>query len=234
MWPQLLTHVQLFVILCTIAHQVPLSMRLSWQEYWSKLPFPPPGDLPHLGMDSISPALAGRSFTTEPPGKSLFMYLFVVLKGFPGSSAGKGSLAGKERLAGKESACNSGDPCSILRSGISPGKGIGYPLQYFWASLVAQMVKNQPAMQETWLQSLGWEDPWRRAWQPTPVFLPGESSWTGEPGRLQSVGSPRAGHHLGTKPPPPGSKKLNFPMAFRERLLKATFRVRVAGYMTFF
>ena len=52
------------------------------------------------------------------------MYVFVVLKGFPGSSAGKGSLAGKERLAGKQSACNSGDPCSsILRSGISLEKG---------------------------------------------------------------------------------------------------------------
>ena len=41
----------------------------------------------------------------------------------------------------------------------SPGEGIGYPLQYSWASLVAQMVKNLPAMQETWIQSLGWEDP---------------------------------------------------------------------------
>ena len=39
---------------------------------------------------------------------------------------------------------------------------------------VAQMVKNLPAMQETWVQSLGWEDPWRRAGKPTPVFLPGE------------------------------------------------------------
>ena len=44
-----------------------------------------------------------------------------------------------------------------------------------WASLVAQVVKNVPAMQETWVPSLGQEDPWRRAWQPTPVFLPGES-----------------------------------------------------------
>ena len=43
--------------------------------------------------------------------------------------------------------------------GSSPGKGIGYPLQYSWASLVAQMVKNQPAMRETWVRSLGWEDP---------------------------------------------------------------------------
>ena len=40
---------------------------------------------------------------------------------------------------------------------------------------MAQMVKNLPAMQMTWFRSLGWEDPWRRKWQPTPVFLPGES-----------------------------------------------------------
>ena len=42
------------------------------------------------------------------------------------------------------------------------------------ASLVAQIVKNLPAMQEIWDQSLGWEDPWRREWPPTPIFLPGE------------------------------------------------------------
>ena len=44
-------------------------------------------------------------------------------------------------------------------SGRSPGEGIGYPLQYSWASLVAQMVKNPPEMQETWVQYLGWEVP---------------------------------------------------------------------------
>ena len=60
---------------------------------------------------------------------------------------------------GKESACNVGDPGSIPRSERSTGEGIGYPLQYFWASLVAQLVKNPPAMQETWVQPLGWEDP---------------------------------------------------------------------------
>ena len=43
-------------------------------------------------------------------------------------------------------------------SGRSPGEGIGYPLQYSWVSLVIQLVKNVPAMQETWVQSLGWED----------------------------------------------------------------------------
>ena len=58
---------------------------------------------------------------------------------FPGSSAGK------------ESACNAGDTSSISGSGRSPGEEIGYPLQYPWASIVAQLVKNLPAMQETWV-----------------------------------------------------------------------------------
>ena len=58
----------------------------------------------------------------------------------------------------KESACNAGDPSSIPGLGRSPGEGIGYPLRYSWASLVAQLVKNPPVMQETWVQSLGWED----------------------------------------------------------------------------
>ena len=69
------------------------------------------------------------------------------LLGFPDSSIGK------------ESPCNAGDPSSILGSGRSTGEGIGYPLQYSWASLVAQLGKNPPAMWETWVQSLGWEDP---------------------------------------------------------------------------
>ena len=61
--------------------------------------------------------------------------------------------------AGKESACNAGDSSLIPGSGSSPGEGIGNPLQYSWASLVAQMVKNPPVMRETWVRSLGWEDP---------------------------------------------------------------------------
>ena len=60
---------------------------------------------------------------------------------------------------GKESACNAGDTGSIPRLGRSSGEGIGYPLQYSWASLVAQLVKNPPEMWETWVRSLGWEDP---------------------------------------------------------------------------
>ena len=60
--------------------------------------------------------------------------------------------------AGKESAYNAGDSGSIPGSGRSTGKGIGYPLQYFWAFPVAQLAKNSPAMWETWVWFLGWED----------------------------------------------------------------------------
>ena len=67
--------------------------------------------------------------------------------GFPGGSDGK------------ESTRNAGDLRSIPGLGSSPGEGIGYPLQYFWASLVVQMVKSLPAVLETWVRSLGWEDP---------------------------------------------------------------------------
>ena len=76
--------------------------------------------------------------------------------------------------SGKEFACDAGDQGSIPWLGRSSGEGIGYPLQYSWASLVAQLVKKPPAMWETWVRPLGWEDPWKRKWQPTPVFLPGE------------------------------------------------------------
>ena len=60
--------------------------------------------------------------------------------------------------AGKESASNAGDSGLIPRLGSSPGEGIGYPLQYSWAPLVAQTVKNLLAMRETWVWSLGWKD----------------------------------------------------------------------------
>ena len=69
------------------------------------------------------------------------------VRGFPHSSAGK------------ESTCNAGDPGLIPGWGRSAGEGIGYPLQYSWASLEAQLVKNLPVVQETSVWSLGWEDP---------------------------------------------------------------------------
>ena len=67
--------------------------------------------------------------------------------GFPHSSVGK------------ESACNAGDPSLIPGLEKSTGEGIGYPLQCSWASLVAQLVKNLPAMRKTWVLSLAWKDP---------------------------------------------------------------------------
>ena len=63
------------------------------------------------------------------------------------------------------------------------------------ASLVAQLVKNLPAMWETWVLSLGWEDPLKEGWQPNPIFLPGESPWTEEPGGLHFMGSQTVRHN---------------------------------------
>ena len=57
----------------TVAHQAPLFMGFSRQENWSGLPFPSPGDLPNPGTEPVSPALAGGFFTTEPPGKPIYM-----------------------------------------------------------------------------------------------------------------------------------------------------------------
>ena len=83
---------------------------------------------------------------------------------------------------GKESAGNAGDPGSIPGSGRCAGEGIGCPLQYSWASLVAQLGKNLPAMRETWVPSLDWEDALEKgkatrssilAWRiPWPVYSP--------------------------------------------------------------
>ena len=71
-------------------------------------------------------------------------------EGFHGSSVGKKSI------------CSAGDPGLISGPGRSPGEGIGYPLQQSWASLMAQLVKNPPAMQDVWIRSLDWVDPLER------------------------------------------------------------------------
>ena len=92
----MLSHVQFSVALWTAAHQASLSMGFSWQEYWSGLPCPPPGDIPNPGVEPASPVSHALHADTLP---------------------------------------------------------------LYGASLVAQMVKNPPAMWETWVLSLGWEDP---------------------------------------------------------------------------
>ena len=87
--------------------------------------------------------------------------------GFPDSSVGK------------ESTCNAGDPGLIPGLGRSTGEGIGYPLHYSWASLVDQLVKNPPAMQETWVRSLGWEDALEKGKVIHSSILAWRIPWTG-------------------------------------------------------
>ena len=82
----------------------------------------------------------------------------------------------------------------IPGSGIYPGEGVGYPLQYSWASLVAQMVKCLPAMQETWVQSLGQEDSLEKEMATHSNILAWNIPQTEEPGELQSMGSQRVRH----------------------------------------
>ena len=79
---------------------------------------------------------------------------------------------------GKESTCNEGDPGSIPGSGRSTGEGIGYPLQFSWASLVAQLVKNLSTMWETWVGSLGWEDPLEKGTATHSSILAWRIPWT--------------------------------------------------------
>ena len=102
--------------------------------------------------------------------------------GFPGGSDGK------------KSTWKEGDLGLIPGLRRFPGGGHGNPLRYSWASLLAQIVKNPAAVRrpgfDPWVEKI----PWRRARQPTPVFLPGESPWTEVPGGLQSTGSQRAGY----------------------------------------
>ena len=94
------------------------------------MPFPSPGDLPDLGIELASAALAGGIFTTEPPGKSSFLLLLNYKSGFLDSSVGE------------ESAYNAGDPGSIHGSGRSAGEGKGYPLQYSHSSVGKESVCN--------------------------------------------------------------------------------------------
>ena len=110
--------------------------------------------------------------------------MFAHQKGVPGGSDSK------------ESACNAGDPGLIPGSGRSAGERIGYPLQYSRASLVAQLVKNLPAVWETWVRSLGWEDPLEKGRATHSSILAWRIPGTEEPGGLQSTGSQRVGPQI--------------------------------------
>ena len=89
---------------------------------------------------------------------------------------------------------NMGVVGSIPEWGRSPRGGHGNPLQYSWASLVAQMVKNPPAMQETWVRSLGGEDPLQEGMATHSSILAWRIPWIEDPSGLRSMGSQRVGH----------------------------------------
>ena len=111
---------------------------MHWRRKWQPTPVILPGESQERGS-LVGCRLWGR--TESDMTEATYNYW-----GFPDSSAGK------------ESACNAGDPSLIPGSRGSAGKGISYPLQYSWASLVAQLVKNPPAMQENPVGFLGRED----------------------------------------------------------------------------
>ena len=85
------------------------------------------------------------------------------------------------------------NPVQVLRQEF-PSRKDTLLTPVFLGSLVTQMVKNLPAVQETWVRSLGWEDSLEEGIQRTPVFLPGGSPWTEGHGELQSMESQRVGH----------------------------------------
>ena len=116
-----------------------------------------------LGQRSTVARVVLREFVKLLIYEWFIYFIHPSIWGFPASSVCK------------ESTCNAGDPSSIPRSGRSAGEWIDYLLQYSWASPVAQLVKNLPAMWETWVWSLAWEDsPREGKGYPTPVFWPRE------------------------------------------------------------
>ena len=178
------SHVPLFATTWTVACQDPLSVEFSRHEYWSMLLWPPPGDLPNPGTwpaSLLSSALTDMFFTTGTTWEAPFLVInlmgLICYRGFPDSSAGK------------ESTSNAGNPGLIPGSGRSPEEAIGYPLQYSWTSLVAQTVKNLPALQEIWVRSLLWEDPLDKGKATHFHILTWTVTWTEEPGGLWSMGS---------------------------------------------
>ena len=104
-----------------------------------------------------------------------------------------------------------GEPSSIPGSGRSAAEGIGYPLQYSWASLVAQLVENLPAMQETRVWPLGWEDPLEKGKATHASIL----AWRIR-GTIQSMGSQKVRHHWVT------FISLSIPLLHSTRLSKFT------------
>ena len=170
-----LSHLRLFVTPWTAAHQAPPSMGVSRQEYWSGLPLPSLTKNPKILY--IHPSFLSFPHLCSICKQILLVLLLKYIQIQPLVTISTSTIqvcggdhcnsflinslpaSTRDSSVGKESTCNAGDPSLIPGSGRSPGEGIGYPLPHSWASLVAQLVKNLPTMQETLVWFLGREHP---------------------------------------------------------------------------
>ena len=193
---QSLSRVRLFVTPWTVACQAPLSMGLSKQEYWSGLPFPPPGNLPHPGIKPRSPALQADSLLSEPPGKPQKEY---GIRRMVGSLQ---SIWSWDYVCGQKWGCNGLHglypmiymlkPClhcdSIWRWGLWEVTSVRW--DHEGGALMKGLVPfNLPVMQETRIRSLGWEVPLEKGVAIHSSSLAWRIPWTVKSGRLQFVGT---------------------------------------------
>ena len=172
-----------------LSHLLPVQI---WSRKWQPIPVFLPGKFHgQKSLAGYSPWGCKESDAIEHARSAHLYRLQVFLPempflGFLGSSAGR------------ESPCNTGDPGSIPGSGSSPEEGIGYSLQYSWASLMAQKVKNPPAMEDNRVWSLAWEDPLEKGMATHSIILARRIPWPEETGGLQSMGSQRVRHNWAT------------------------------------
>ena len=175
----MLTHfsrVRLFATLWTVACQDPLSMGFSRQEYWSGLPFLPPGDLPNPGIQPSSPALIGRFFTTEPPGKPAhvyicYYYLHIVCTIIPLDLF-------SQHIMNLYDIGIYLKPCSFW---VLMHIAIFEYLEVLRYIIMAQTVKKSPAIWEIQARSLGWEYRLDKRMTTHSSILAWRNSWTEEP-----------------------------------------------------
>ena len=177
---QLLSLVRLFATLWTAAHQASLSLTISWSlpEFMSITPVMPSSHLilcqPLLLLSSIFPSIRtgkGQS-SSQFPRRAVLKNVQIIgqLHSSLVRSCSKSCMLGFSITWTKN--------FQMSKLGLEKAEEPEIKLPTFvesWASLVAQRLKRLPAMWETWDWSLGREDPWRRKWQPTPVFLLGKS-----------------------------------------------------------
>ena len=196
-----LSHVRLFATPWTIAYQAPPSMGFSRQQCWSGLPFPSPGDLPNPGIEPQSPALWADALPSEPPEKpgwELMLRTFTIysLSNFQKCNTVLLTIVTMLYIETLPMTylfynCKFVPFDLLCPSGPPPHLHLWQPIcsLYLWVCFFFLFLRFHKWYHIVfiffvWLISLSIEIPWRKARQPTPVFLPGESPRTEEPGRL--------------------------------------------------